>query len=68
MNRQQTAASCGKKKFLAVPVRDFEAAGQEQVKYLLVAGMRPRSRVVDLGCGVLCGGYCLISFSPRGQL
>jgi hypothetical protein len=67
MNLQQTAASYGKKKFLGVPVRDFEAAGQEQLKYLLAAGMRPSSKVVDLGCGVLRGGYWLIHFLDPGN-
>jgi hypothetical protein len=67
MNLQQTAASYGKKKFLGVPVRDFEAAGQEQLKYLLAAGMHPSSRVVDLGCGVLRAGYWLIHFLDPGK-
>jgi hypothetical protein len=52
----------GEKTFLGVPVKDFERGGREQLIYLLSAGLNPDSRVVDLGCGVLRGGYWLIHF------
>ncbi len=50
------------KAFLGVPAADFEKGGREQFMYLLRAGLRPNSKVADLGCGVLRGGYWLIHF------
>jgi hypothetical protein len=64
---QQRAEIQGESKFLGVPVKDFEKAGREQLAYLLMAGLNPRSKVVDLGCGVLRGGYWLIHFLNPGN-
>jgi hypothetical protein len=50
------------KTFLGVPALDFERNGRDQLIYLLTAGLNPSSKVVDLGCGVLRGGYWLIHF------
>src|SRR5437660_14464 len=54
------------RKFLGVPVLDFERGGREQLIYLLAAGLNPDSKVVDVGCGVLRGGYWLIHFLDPG--
>lgn len=59
---QQKAAALGEKEFLGVPVREFEMGGRIQLIALLKAGINPRSKVVDMGCGVLRGGYWLIHF------
>ena len=67
MNPQEKAETFGKKRFLGVPVKGFEAAGREQLGYMRAAGMRPGSKVVDLGCGVLRGGYWLIHFLDSGN-
>ena len=67
MKLQKKAEIYGEKRFLGVPVRDFEKAGREQLGYLLAAGMRPSSKVVDLGCGILRGGYWLIHFLDPGN-
>lgn len=48
--------------FLGIPARTFEDAGRRQFVSLLQAGLRPESRVLDLGCGVLRVGYWLIRF------
>ena len=66
MRLQQKAEILGAKKFLGVPSVDFETGGREQLIYLLMAGLHPRSKVVDLGCGVLRGGYWLIHFLDPG--
>ena len=66
MELQWKAAMLGEKKFLGVPVLDFEKGGREQLAYLLTAGLNPDSKVVDLGCGVLRGGYWLIHFLDPG--
>jgi SAM-dependent methyltransferase len=52
--------------FLGGPVEDFEAAGRLQLVALLRAGLHPGSKVVDIGCGCLRGGYWLIHFLDPG--
>jgi hypothetical protein len=52
--------------FLGVPFDDFDRSGREQLIILLMNGLRPDSRVMDLGCGVLRGGYWLIHFLDAG--
>ncbi len=64
---QERAEIQGKKKFLGVPIQDFEKAGREQLIYLLKAGLSPDSTVIDLGCGVLRAGYWLIHFLNPGK-
>jgi hypothetical protein len=51
-----------KKIFLGGPIADFERAGRLQLITLLRAGLYPDSKVVDIGCGCLRGGYWLIHF------
>jgi hypothetical protein len=48
--------------FLGVPVEDFEEEGRLQLVSLLRLGLRTTSRVLDIGCGCLRGGYWLIHF------
>src|SRR5437016_11345118 len=48
------------------PSANFEKAGREQLSYLLLAGLNPDSKVLDLGCGVLRAGYWLIHFLNSG--
>jgi SAM-dependent methyltransferase len=50
------------KNFLGGPVETFEAIGRLQLITLLRCGIYPDSRVLDLGCGSLRGGYWLINF------
>lgn len=66
MRLQQKAEFLSQQKFLGVPIRGFERGGREQLIYLLAAGLNPDSKVVDLGCGVLRGGYWLIHFLDPG--
>ena len=66
MTLQTKAEMLGRNKFLGVPVQDFEKGGREQLAYLLAAGINPDSKVVDLGCGLLRGGYWLIHFLDAG--
>ena len=66
MTLQERFEACAKKKFLGVPVEAFEAAGREQLDYLLKAGLTPASRLVDMGCGVLRAGYWIINFLDSG--
>jgi hypothetical protein len=66
MSLQQRAAMLAAKTFLGVPGKDFEKGGREQLIHLLRAGLKPGSRLVDLGCGVLRAGYWLIHFLDPG--
>ena len=63
---QDRAEILGAKEFLGVPVEKFEEGGREQLSYLQRAGATPSSKVVDLGCGVLRGGYWIIHFLNPG--
>jgi hypothetical protein len=36
-----------------VPVKGFKNAGRQQFILLLMSGLTPSSKVVDIGCGVL---------------
>lgn len=66
MDLQDRAKILGEQTFLGVPVKDFEKGGREQLNYLLMSGLKPGSKVVDLGCGVLRAGYWLIHFLDSG--
>src|SRR6266516_4625011 len=66
MKLQQKAEMLGEKTFLGVPVQDFEKGGRELFIYSLNAGLTPDAKFVDIGCGVLRGGYWLIHFLDRG--
>jgi len=66
LSLQKKAGVLAERKFLGVPVLDFERGGREQLIYLLAAGLNPDSKVVDVGCGVLRGGYWLIHFLDPG--
>jgi SAM-dependent methyltransferase len=49
------------------PPQHFEIAGRLQLMTLLREGLYPDSKVLDLGCGCLRGGYWLIHFLDRGR-
>lgn len=52
--------------FLGGPAELFELAGQKLLITLLSQGLRPSSKVLDIGCGCLRGGYWLIHFLDKG--
>ncbi|MBT3179656.1 MAG: class I SAM-dependent methyltransferase [Candidatus Marinimicrobia bacterium] len=52
--------------FLGGPVKFFETAGRKQLITLLSKGLTPTSKVLDIGCGCLRGGYWLIHFLDKG--
>jgi hypothetical protein len=43
--------------FVGGPVKDFEKLGRLQLMLLLQEGVYPHSKVLDIGCGCLRGGY-----------
>ena len=48
--------------FLGGPKRKFVTAGRRQLEILLTHGLIPDSRLLDVGCGVLRGGWWSINF------
>jgi hypothetical protein len=62
MTLQEKFEMLAKGKFLGIPVKDFEAGGKEQLRYLQRAGLCSGSKLVDIGCGVLRAGYWVIGF------
>jgi glycosyl transferase family 4 len=52
--------------FLGVPLDGFEEEGRLQLATLLQLGLRPQSKLLDIGCGCLRGGYWLIHFLDAG--
>lgn len=59
---QRRAEELDRSKFFGVPIDGFENAGRQQFILLLMSGLIPDSKVVDIGCGVLRAGYWLIHF------
>lgn len=53
--------------FLGGPASLFETAGQKLLITLLSSGLTPDSKVLDIGCGCLRGGYWLIHFLNSGS-
>jgi len=45
---------------------NFESGGRKQLIALLREGLYPHSRMLDIGCGCLRGGYWLIHFLDAG--
>ena len=59
---QQRAEQLDSSTFFGVPITGFENGGRQQIILLLMSGLEPGSKLVDLGCGILRGGYWLIHF------
>jgi SAM-dependent methyltransferase len=53
--------------FLGGPARVFGTAGRTLLMTLLKEGATPDSRVLDIGCGCLRGGYWLIHFLDESR-
>jgi SAM-dependent methyltransferase len=53
--------------FTGGPPEYFEIAGRLQLAALLREGVYPWSKVLDVGCGCLRGGYWLIHFLDRAR-
>jgi SAM-dependent methyltransferase len=62
----QAAAEASGADFLGGPIEDFERVGRLGMDVLLREGLRPSSRVLDVGCGALRLGYWLMRFLDRG--
>ena len=56
--RVTTQIGCG--------VARFEATGRAQLEALIRHGLNPWHKLLDIGCGALCGGWWMIHFLDRG--
>ena len=52
--------------FVGGPVHDFEGVGRLQLITALREGLNPWSKLVDIGCGCLRGGYWFVHFLDKG--
>ena len=52
--------------FVGCGVRRFERTGRAQLEALIRHGLNPWSKLLDIGCGALCGGYWMIHFLDPG--
>jgi SAM-dependent methyltransferase len=52
--------------FTGGPVKQFEKIGRSRLIILLEEGVYPDSKVLDIGCGALRGGYWIIHFLNPG--
>ena len=59
---QERAERLDHSKFFGVPIFGFENAGRQQFALLIMSGLEPHSKVLDIGCGMLRAGYWLIHF------
>jgi SAM-dependent methyltransferase len=63
---QERSVQLAQKRFLGGPQGDFERVGRLCVEVLLKEGLRPSSRVLDVGCGALRVGHWLMRFLDAG--
>ena len=43
-------------------IKRFEKTGRAQLESLIRHGLNPWDKLLDIGCGALCGGYWMINF------
>jgi len=46
-------------------IKRFEKTGRTQLESLIRHGLNPWDKLLDIGCGALCGGYWMINFLHR---
>ena len=64
---EERVLELAKTTFLGGPADDFERVGRLGFTVLLQEGLRPSSRVLDVGCGALRLGYWLLRFLDPGR-
>ncbi len=52
--------------FLGGPLKYFESVGRSCLVVLIKNGLYPNNKVLDVGCGLLRGGYWIINFLNSG--
>ena len=55
------------KNFPGGPIKTFGKVGRLQLMSLLRIGLLPSSKLLDIGCGALRGGYWIIHFLNKGN-
>jgi cyclopropane fatty-acyl-phospholipid synthase-like methyltransferase len=67
MGVQQRAEALAELMFLGGPVKHFTTVGRNQLAALLHNGLEPESKVLDVGCGALRGGYWIMRVLDSGN-
>lgn len=67
MTLQDKARLMSTQIFTGGPVDQFEIAGRMQFSLLIREGLNPDSKILDVGCGALRGGFWLIHFLKPGH-
>ena len=57
---EERAAKVAETMWIGGPVQQFENIGRAQLIVLLQEGLLPQSKVLDVGCGCLSGGYWMM--------
>ena len=52
--------------YVGCGVYRFEKTGRTELEALIRNGLNPWSKLLDIGCGALCGGYWMIHFLDTG--
>ena len=52
--------------YVGCGVYRFEKTGRTELEALIRNGLNPWSKLLDIGCGALCGGYWMIHFLDAG--
>jgi len=52
--------------YVGCGVYRFEKTGRTELEALIRNGLNPWSKLLDIGCGALCGGYWMIHFLDSG--
>jgi len=47
-------------------IKRFEKTGRAQLESLIRHGLNPWDKLLDIGCGALCGGYWMINYLRPG--
>jgi len=66
MTLQERATELSKEMFVGGPGKHFEFYGRLQLITLIRNGLHPHSKLLDVGCGCLRGGYWTIQFLNEG--
>jgi hypothetical protein len=63
---QQRGERLSEVSYVGCGVYRFEKTGRTELEALIRNGLNPWSKLLDIGCGALCGGYWMIHFLDPG--
>jgi hypothetical protein len=63
---QERGERLSQESYVGCGVYRFEKTGRTELESLIRNGLNPWSKLLDIGCGALCGGYWMIHFLNSG--